>query len=589
MNPTTSIDPPTTQTSHTIPTEEELSNLLSSPDFSIGPFLNQTLSSSSSSSSTAPPSSDDDFLATQLAELALQLQLQTQSCHDAISKMGAELRAVLPRCAADVGRLSVGLEGMTQDAQMLLTSHLSTSLAHRSGEILENNVKENGFPNDNPPEKKDKEEDEEKTNKDKENQEPEQEGLTMTPLETLETLSTLHALQTNLTHTQQILLAASQWETTMSTLPTYLQSTSTLPQAVQSLTNLHQGARALVGMPGMEARQEAMEEVRDKIQRLLKPQLSHALQRMDTRLGPLQSVVELYASLGTLEVVMEEYVKSRPRKVHALWFEFGKTVKSEVASADGSRRRGVRPDELEFYSGDDSDQDEGEEEENGSRDPSSSSKLETAVEPTANPLSGEAFGAWLSTWYEAVLSLLTEERRRAVTVFGPTLAPQLLVQILQECVRPILASFGTRLTAIYPPEVEGGVSAPSNGSLESICNAYHSTVQFLSVAYEQMVELDSSLSSNSTVMSSTAPIESLYGFVRSVFISIASPFAPYQLNYGSLEEYHSKQTSQIVSKDVHAAVSGTGSASQSMLVALQDAVERLNGLAPYIFPLAQCK
>ena len=67
-----------------------------------------------------------------MAELALQLQVQTQSCHDEIGRIGAELRAILPRCAADLGRLNVGITNMKDDAESLLKAHLKSSLSHVS-------------------------------------------------------------------------------------------------------------------------------------------------------------------------------------------------------------------------------------------------------------------------------------------------------------------------------------------------------------------------------------------------------------------------------------------------------------------------
>ena len=90
-------------------TDDELNDLLSSSTFSVPSYLNLALSSSYGGGS---PSSDPEMLQRRMAELALQLQIQTQSCHEDIGRIGAELQAILPRCAADVGRLGVGLEGM---------------------------------------------------------------------------------------------------------------------------------------------------------------------------------------------------------------------------------------------------------------------------------------------------------------------------------------------------------------------------------------------------------------------------------------------------------------------------------------------
>jgi hypothetical protein len=101
-------------------TEEQLNDLLSSSTFSVPSYLNLALSGGSS---------DPELLQRRMAELALQLQLQTQSCHEDIGRIGAELQAILPRCAADVGRLGVGLEGMVNVSLMPLHA---TLCAHKA-------------------------------------------------------------------------------------------------------------------------------------------------------------------------------------------------------------------------------------------------------------------------------------------------------------------------------------------------------------------------------------------------------------------------------------------------------------------------
>jgi hypothetical protein len=93
--------------------EEDLNDLLSSSHFSVPSYLNLALNSYSNDESRtrAAGADDPEQLQRRMAELALQLQIQTQSCHEDIGRIGAELQAILPRCAADVGRLGVGLEG----------------------------------------------------------------------------------------------------------------------------------------------------------------------------------------------------------------------------------------------------------------------------------------------------------------------------------------------------------------------------------------------------------------------------------------------------------------------------------------------
>jgi len=74
-----------------------------------------TITSSSSSSNKK-----EDLVEARMAELALHLQLETQSCHNTIETVCIETSASLPRAAADVSRLSVGLGGMKMDAEGLL-------------------------------------------------------------------------------------------------------------------------------------------------------------------------------------------------------------------------------------------------------------------------------------------------------------------------------------------------------------------------------------------------------------------------------------------------------------------------------------
>lgn len=298
--------------------EERLTALLSSSQFSVASYLNSALALTV----TSPPQPDENDtsdMQRRMAELALQLQLQTQSCHEDIGRIGAELQAILPRCAADVGRIGVGLEGMKIDASSLLSATQSTT----SDEVANS----------------------------------------------LETLSTLHALRSNLSRTKEILTAAATWDTTLSSIAPLL-AQQNLTEAVHALAKLESGARALRGMPsGKEAREGTLAKIRQQIQLLLQPQLKHALQNMTTRIAPLQQCVSLYTTLGTMETLQQEYVKNRPAMIHKAWFSYV-----------------VVPNEPSFVS-------------------------------------------FLPNWYDAVLSLLAEERRQSVAVFGPNLAPEMITKV----------------------------------------------------------------------------------------------------------------------------------------------------------------
>ena len=82
----------------------------------------------------------------------------------------------------------------------------------------------------------------------------------------------------------------------------------------------------------------------------------------------------------------------------------------------------------------------------------------------------------------------------------------------------------------------------------------------------------------------------LYQMVRSTFIAIGSPFAPYQTHFADLEANHSGMTSRVVSRDIHDAVTlGKVGSLTPLLQSMHDSVEKLTSLAPFIFPLAQGK
>jgi hypothetical protein len=85
------------------------------------------------------------------------------------------------------------------------------------------------------------------------------------------------------------------------------------------------------------------------------------------------------------------------------------------------------------------------------------------------------------------------------------------------------------------------------------------------------------------------PLE-LYQLIRSTFITICSPFVSYQRSFANLESSHSGMTVRVVSRDIHDAVSlNKIVSSASLLQHLQDSVEKLTNLAPFVFSIAQGK
>ena len=461
-------------------TEEHLTNLLTNPKtFSISSYLNTALllnneeeeSSSATTSTTNTTktttatkivSFEDENLQRKMAELALQLQVQTQSCHDEIGRIGAELRAILPRCAGDLGRLNVGLGGMKEDAETLLEEHLKSSLGYvdKNNSNISNNDKDgqkNVEVNNN---KHGTAGDENEENVPPSSEINNETSTSMTPLETLETLSTLHALQQNLTTTKSILHSVSTYDKTITSLPSLLTSSQNLNHAVNALVTLEEGAKALSGMPGQAQREEEIAMTRKKILTLLKPELLHALKKMESRLGPLQTCVGMYSSLGKIESLMEEYVKNRPSSVHRLWFEFGKhnKISDNVDTVGPLKSKSSSNDELENY-GDNLQHDK---ELFGDHFDHDTKNDESVVEQEniGKSFNEASFVEWLPTWYEAVLLLLSEEQRRALTVFGPTLAPEIMAKVR------VIIRFSVRfqVTSKYP--------SSSNTSLTSRCHKH---------------------------------------------------------------------------------------------------------------------
>lgn len=566
--------------------EQELNTILSSDNFTVAKYLNYALHSITS---VPDQNGSEETQQRLMAELALQLQVQTQSCHDEIGRIGAELRAILPRCAADLSRLNVGIENIQEDANSLLDAHLKSSLSHRKGadSAAENHESSNDEGNTNDQSMRD-------DDADKENEHGENQEMGMTPLETLETLSTLHALQQNLLSTKEILTAASTYNNTLTKIPSLLTPT-TLQNAVAALSDLESGAKALSGMPGQAQRDDEIASIRNQILTLLKPVLLHALNKVESRLGPLQTCVGMYMSLNKVESLVEEYVKCRPTVIHKLWFDFRKSTSSSEHEEKNNDDTRNPTDDLEFYD----EQPSTDVGEKGDEDFNSSTIAKQSSD-IGNKDPGETFVEWLKTWYEAVLLLLSEERRRAHAVFGAVLAPEIMIKVLNECFRPLLASFSARLNSICPTNENSlnMISTKSDGvqAFESICRAYESTLQFLSVAYEQMIDFESNSSNedieegeaaasdvgNKLTCRTKSPVQ-LHIMARSIFISVASPFAPYQKNFAKLESQNCGFTARMVSDNIHDAVSRRILSLSDM----QESVEKLNNLAPYVFPLVQ--
>ena len=511
--------------SSTATVEEQLLALLALPasntndddsknGFSTAAYLNLALQATNNKSTTTSTNhssnhaDDDDWQQQRMAELALQLQLQTQSCHEEIGRIGAELQAILPRCHADVGRIGVGLQGLQHDASALLQAATTSGSSRRDATLSSSS----GEP-----------------------MEP-----TSSSSSSLETLSTLHALQANLKRTHEILTAAATWDTTLAEIPPLLapaakdpattgnNSTTTtpaaplasnLPLAVQKLALLEQGEHALRGMPHVQDRTVALTKVRVQISNLLTPQLHHALQSSSSsssRLGPLQQCVSLYAQLHLLDTLVQQYVASRPKAVHKAWFDY---TAPPTNDHDNNNNVALPPHQA----------------------------------PHEEHAAGRVFTEWLPTWFESVLQLLQEERRQATAVFGTSHAhvvPTVLALVLQETFRPLVPSWTSRLA-----------TATQNGThLVRLAQCYQSTLQFLAMAHDTMAacwldwsETTSSSSSaappvttrHSTTSSSTTQIPTavdMYQRMTSILVQITAPFSTYRAKLAHLERAHAQTT-----------------------------------------------
>mmetsp|Transcript_14433 Transcript_14433/g.27139 ORF Transcript_14433/g.27139 Transcript_14433/m.27139 type:complete len:999 (+) Transcript_14433:817-3813(+) len=558
---------------------------------------------------------EEDLSQRVMAELALSLQMQTQSCHDEIGRIGAELRAIVPRCSADLSRLKLGIENLKEDAKTLLEAHVAHRGSSSHGAVLvgsqeedeekkeqgeeENCLKDQSSiplvggdhddsPNHNPTSSSKDQVTDEKYHDDNDDKDDDNlaSSTSSTPASSfrhtaaLETLSTLHALKHNLNCAKQVLVAASTYNQTLAKIPSLL-NPSTIHQCVQAWMELEHGAKALSGMPGKTQRQAEIQKIRQEILTLLKPVLLHALNKVDSRLGPFQTCVSLYQSLGEMSSLMDEYVKVRPSSVHKLWFDYRKLQvdKRNVQTNDNTNRYNEEDDDEEEEAKESLDNLSMKQEDDDDNDPS------------------KTFITWLPTWYDAVLVLLSEERRRSHAIFGAEHAPEVMVKVLNECFRPIYSSFEKRLATLCGVDLSNSGGSGGDGqSFDAICRAYASTMQFLSVAYEQMVDFDNNTTSSfanaaidgggggsyDTPARHKTPVQ-LHFLTLNAFVTIASPFVAHQRNFAALESNYSGTLTRDLSMDLHKAVSGRILSSSEM----RESVDKLASTATLIFPMVQ--
>lgn len=530
-------------------TEVELNCLLSSSDFSVSEYLNRALRVDDNLLASCATYECDDKESL-MTELVLYLQIQTQACHDEIGKTSAEIRAVLPRCATDLGRLEVGLNGMKDDALNLLglDFHQKSILIHE--DMV--NSKDKFYPISD------------LSTKDSRQSEA---------IQALKLLSELQSLSFLLMNTKTILMAASTYKSTLKLVPSLLISPSTISQAVSSFLTLKQGTDALVGLPGKDKRVEELYEIKQKILIQLKPVLIHALQKMETRLGPLQTCVDMYHSLDEINFLIEEYVKSRPASVQKNWFEYGKvtdparvdisTVKLENGDVIGTQLKRHSAYDIDF---------------------------------------AKDFELWLPTWYETVSHFILEENRKAKSVFGSELAPEIILRILNECFDHILPSFKARLESMCLIH-DISVSPDLRSRFGSIVKTYIATANFISVVYEQIFDFNGTIKntnsnvslcgkSNLDTTSVTVATESghqkslqgrktaveLFMFTHETIFTIASPFIAYQRNFSEFELKGIGSSVAMIATQIRNAVAPSTS------LDILESVNYIQTLVPSIYP-----
>lgn len=148
---------------------------------------------------------------------------------------------------------------------------------------------------------------------------------------------------------------------------------------------------------------------------------------------------------------------------------------------------------------------------------------------------------------------------------------------MEECFRPILSSFASRLERVFSSNAD----LNSKGSFELICALYESTLRFLSLAYELVAGAFLDLAESGLKHGDSGA--GMYQQLMGVMTTIASPFKPYQESFDQLEAKHLDVATSIIAKDMRQVVGCVTPA----LETLQEATERLKDLAPFIFPLTE--
>ncbi|KAL7530482.1 hypothetical protein ACHAWF_003394, partial [Thalassiosira exigua] len=200
---------------------------------------------------------------------------------------------------------------------------------------------------------------------------------------------------------------------------------------------------------------------------------------------------------------------------------------------------------------------------------------------------------FLPAFYEAVLELLARERARSREVFGPDLAPSIVVRVLAECFRPIEGSFAGRLGSVCPAPGRGGsggmgAGGEGGGGTEALAATYEATVRFLSAAYDHVEPWNAPPATATTRGGGGEGSSSgergeggdgdcdVLRAMREAVLLVAAPYRPYQADLARAERDPLGAAAAAVARDV-----------RGVAVEVEDAAGRLEGLAPFVFPLAE--
>ncbi|CAM9229625.1 unnamed protein product, partial [Phaeothamnion confervicola] len=226
----------------------------------------------------------------------------------------------------------------------------------------------------------------------------------------VELLAQLDLVKSNMQDCMATLTEAANWNQLVRDAHGRL-AAGDLSGVAERLEALRRSMAVLQNMPEAAGRSATLAQLQDQLEELIKPRLTQALQK--ERVAPLSEFVEIFGRLGKLEQLQLEYTRARPAAAHRHWFAWGGAAQ-------------------------------------------------------------EPFATWLPSFFEQVIGLVTDERRRAAELFGHDAASGVLSQLLLHTFEPIAGSFLERL------------NDRSSLPWPAAVDLYPDTLSFLAQALEQL-------------------------------------------------------------------------------------------------------